>query len=430
MERLEIAKELVNFIDKSPCSYFSVKNTVNKLEEAGFREYKLSEELSFKLGDKGYFVVNDSALLAFNIASENVEETGFKIIGSHSDSPGFRIKSNPIMKNANVLKLNTEVYGGPIISTWLDRVLSIAGRVCLKGEDPYKPEVRLLNIDKDLLVIPNLAIHMNREINKGFEYNTQKHTLPLLALDTSKELDENRLLKIIANELGVKEEYILEYDLYLYDRQKGAIVGEKQEFISVGRQDNLSMLFTSLKAIIDTEAKGINILLCNDNEEVGSRSIQGADSQMLPDILERIVIGLGKGREDYLRALNKSFLISSDMAHALHPNFEDVADPTNRPKLAGGPVIKYAANKSYTSDAYSASVFKGLCRLANVNVQEFHNRSDKAGGSTIGPITETHLSIKGVDIGGPMLAMHSIREFSAVSDVLDFYKVFVEFYRS
>lgn len=428
MEKKKLAKDLIDFIDKSPCSYYSVKNTEDLLKDHGFKKYCLKEKLSLKSGDKGYFVINDSGILAFDIGSENIEENGFSLVGSHTDSPGFRIKANPVMKNAGLIKLNTEVYGGPIFSTWLDRVLSLAGRVSLKSNKALEPELRLVNIDRDLLTIPNLAIHMNREVNKGFEYNQQKHLLPIMALDSNEKVDNDYLTKLLADELGVKAADILSYDLYLYDRQGGALVGPNEEFISVGRQDNLSMLYSSLRAFVEGSPKGVNILLATDNEEVGSRSIQGADSPMLGDLLERIALGLGKSREDYYRALAHSFLISSDMAHALHPNFEEVADPTNRPILGQGPVIKYAANKSYTSDALSAGIFKSLCAQAGVNCQDFHNRSDKAGGSTIGPISETHLSIKAVDIGGPMFAMHSIRELGAVSDLMDFYKVFKEFY--
>lgn len=428
MESITIAKELLEFLDESPCSYFAVKNIKEILDKNNYKEYDFSKKLELKIGDKGYFIVNDSGIIAFNINNDNIEENGFKIVGSHTDSPGFRIKSNPVMKSSNSVKLNTEVYGGPIISSWMDRVLSFAGRVTLKSEDPMKPKVRLINIKRDLLTIPNLAIHMNREVNKGFQYNPQTHTLPVISLDSTKEVDKEIIDKLIADELDISVGEILDYDLYLYDREKAKLLGLEEEFISSGKIDNLAMAFTSLKALVDGKGKGVNIFLCNDNEEVGSKTIQGADSQMLTQTLERISIGLNKSREEYLRALENTFLISADMAHGVHPNFEEHADPTNRPILGKGPVIKYAANKSYTSDAYSASIFKNLCNKAGVEVQEFYNRSDKSGGSTIGPITASHISIRAVDIGGAMWAMHSIRELSAVSDVIDFYKVFRELY--
>lgn len=429
MNSLEFANKMIDFIDKSPCSYFAIENMANILLKEGFEEIDLKKNFKLKAGSKAFIKNNDSALIAFTIGSEDIEEKGFKIIGSHSDSPGFRIKSNPMMKSSGTLKLNTEVYGGPILSTWFDRPLSIAGRVVVKGKDLFEPEVKLLNIDRDLLIIPNLAIHMNREVNKGFELNPQVHTLPIIGLDTNKELDKEILNKLIAEELKISVDDLLDYDLYLYDRAKGSILGINNDLISVGRLDNLAMAYTSIKALIDTEASGVNIMVCTDNEEVGSRSIQGADSPMIDNTLERISLALGKSREDYLRAIESSYMVSSDMAHAIHPNFEDKADPTNKPVLGGGPVIKYAANKAYTSDAYSASIFKELCKQADVACQTFHNRSDIKGGSTIGPITASQLNIRSVDIGGPMLSMHSIKELCQVEDSYAMYKVFKELYK-
>ncbi|MGO1581537.1 MAG: M18 family aminopeptidase [Peptoniphilaceae bacterium] len=429
MNSLEFANKMIDFIDKSPCSYFAIENMANILLKEGFEEIDLKKDFKLKAGSKAFIKNNDSALIAFTIGSEDIEEKGFKIIGSHSDSPGFRIKSNPMMKSSGTLKLNTEVYGGPILSTWFDRPLSIAGRVVVKGKDLFEPEVKLLNIDRDLLIIPNLAIHMNREVNKGFELNPQVHTLPIIGLDTNKELDKEILNKLIAEELKISVDDLLDYDLYLYDRAKGSILGINNDLISVGRLDNLAMAYTSIKALIDTEASGVNIMVCTDNEEVGSRSIQGADSPMIDNTLERISLALGKSREDYLRAIESSYMVSSDMAHAIHPNFEDKADPTNKPVLGGGPVIKYAANKAYTSDAYSASIFKELCKQADVACQTFHNRSDIKGGSTIGPITASQLNIRSVDIGGPMLSMHSIKELCQVEDSYAMYKVFKELYK-
>lgn len=422
MEEKLIANELIKFIDKSPCAYFVTSNIKNYLEENDYKELHLSQAWDLKIGK--YFIINnDSSIIAFNIADE--DENGFKIIASHTDSPGFRIKTSPIIKRENNVVLNTEVYGGPIISTWLDRVLSVAGRVVLKTET-LSPEVKLLNIEEDLLTIPNAAIHMNREVNKGFEYNPQKHTLPLLLL-TDEKLTEDLFIKIIAEKLNVKEEDILDYDMYLYNREKSSLVGLNQEFISAGRLDNLAMVYTSLKAFTNS-TKGINVFIATDNEEVGSRTRQGADSPMIEQTLERICIGLKKSREEYLRAIENSYIISADMAHAVHPNFVEFADPTNKPLLSKGPVIKYAANKAYTSDGLSAAVFKSLCERAQIPYQSFYNRSDKMAGSTIGPLTASHLNIRSVDIGNPMLSMHSVRELASVDDTFYAYKVFKEFY--
>lgn len=429
-EKIKFSKDMIDFIDESPCSYLAVKSMEKLLKENGFKKYNFEDEIKLKKGDKGFITNNDSALIAFSIFDEDIEEKGFKMIGSHTDSPGFRIKSNPVMKTENILKLNTEVYGGPILSTWLDRILSLAGRVSLKGEDPFHPEIRFINIDRDLLTIPNLAIHMNRDVNEGFDFNPQIDTLPIFALEDEEKFDREIIDKIIAEELGVEIDSIIDFDLYLYDREKGNIIGLDDEFISIGRIDNLSMAYTSLRALVDTKnGSGVNVMVCTDNEEVGSKSIQGADSPMVTETLERISIALGKNREEFLRSVENSFLISADMAHAVHPNFKEKSDPTNRPHMGRGPVIKYSANKAYTSDAYSASVFKALCKKANVEYQEFYNRSDEKGGSTIGPITSGHLNIKSVDVGNAMLGMHSIKELASVNDTLDIYKVFCELYK-
>ncbi|WP_138159442.1 M18 family aminopeptidase [Peptoniphilus catoniae] len=424
---MSLNKELIDFIDRSPCSYFTVKNTKNLLDKVGFKEYKFSEKFSFKGGEKGYFIVNDSSIIAFNIGNENIEEGGFKVIASHSDSPGFRIKSKSPIVDKGIIKLNTEVYGGPIYSTWLDRVLSIAGRVIVRENNPFKPKTLLINIDRDLLTIPNLAIHMNREVNKGFAYDPQKHLLPIISLD--KKGNEKFLLDLLAEELEINKEEILDCDLYLYDRQKSSLIGKNEEMISAGRQDNLSMVYTSLRAFIDTEPMGVNVLLITDNEEVGSNSIQGADSQIAENSFERIALALGKNKEDYLRAVENSFVISADMAHGLHPNFKETTDPTNIPLLGEGPVIKYSSNKAYTSDAYSASVFMELCKEAGVKFQTFYNLSGKTGGTTIGPITAKYFRARSVDVGNPLLAMHSVRELGSVKDNLSIYKVFKEFYK-
>lgn len=415
---------LVNFIDKSMTAHFAVKNIENLLVENDYTELKLEEE--FKLNGKKFYVkIDDTALLAINIGDKKLED-GFKIIGSHTDSPTFRIKRNPVMKSAGNIILNTEVYGGPILYTWMDRLLSAAGRISFFKEGKIVTE--LIDFKKPIFTIPSLAIHMNREVNKGFEFNAQKHTLPLMALD-NEEMKEDLLLNEMAKIKGIDSKDILDYDLYIYDTAKGELVGLKEEFISQGRQDNLFMAYTSLIALLESNASGINVFLATDNEEVGSTSYAGADSPVLGRILERVAIALGANREEYLRALENSFLISADAAHAVHPNFTEKADPTNQPILGGGPVIKYAASRSYTSDAYSAGKFIDMCTKAKVPFQTYHNRSDVKGGSTIGPISQSQIAIKSVDIGMSTLGMHSARELTGVSDVAHFINVFKEFYK-
>lgn len=431
MDKTLLINDLMAFIDSSPTCYQATNTIIEKLAASGFT--KLEKESDWKLEKNGkYFIANnDSAVIAFRIGNTSKNELKFHLIGSHSDSPTFRIKpSSEMPVKDSYIKLNTEVYGGPIFSTWFDRPLSIAGRVFLRGDNPYEPILKLINIDRDLLIIPNLAIHMNREINSGYSYNAQVDTLPLLAMINEELEKENILINLLSKELGVDKDEILDFDLYLYAREKAGLVGLNNEFISAGRLDNLAMAHASLAALIDSsESESTNVVIVTDNEEVGSMTRQGADSPMIADTLMRIVLSLTGEVQDYYKALSRSFMISSDMAHALHPNHSEKSDPTVYPVLNGGPAIKIAASKSYTSDAYSISVYKELCKNAGVPVQEFTNRSDSRGGSTIGPITSKHLDIASVDIGNPTLAMHSVRELAGVDDHYFVYKSFLEFYK-
>ena len=327
------------------------------------------------------------------------------------------------------LKLNTECYGGPILNTWLDRPLGIAGRVVVKGDSVLRPLEKIVNINKPICIIPNLAIHMNRTINDGYSLNKQKDMLPLVGLLNESLEKDNFLLNTLSKELNISNEDIIDFDLFLYEFEKGSLIGKNEEFISSSRLDNLSMAHASIHAITNTNSKyGINLVSLFDNEEVGSSTKQGADSNMLVNILEKICLSLGKDREEFFNTLYSSFMISADLAHAVHPNISEKHDPTNRPIMGGGPVIKINANQSYTSDAYSISIYKNICKEANVSYQEFVNRSDERGGSTIGPISSTHIDIPSVDIGSPILAMHSIRELGSVEDHYSIYKTFSKFY--
>ncbi|WP_138205407.1 M18 family aminopeptidase [Haloimpatiens lingqiaonensis] len=429
-KELELAQNLIDFIYESPTAFHAVETVKNELNANGFKEIKESEKWNLEKGGKYYVTKNGSALTAFVVGNGEMEEYGFKLIGAHTDSPTFRIKPSAEMVSENTyVRLNTEVYGGPILNTWLDRPLSVAGRVALKSENPLCPEIRLVNIKKPILIIPNLAIHMNREVNSGVELNKQKDTLPLLALVNENLEKGNYLLNTVAKELDVKKEDIIDFDLFLYEFEKGSIIGLNDEFISCGRLDDLAMVHAGIKALINSKTtKGTNVMVCFDNEEVGSSTKQGADSQMLANVLERIALSMGKGREDFLRALSKSFIISGDLAHAVHPNSGEKHDPTNRPVINKGPVIKVNANQSYTTDSESCAVYEMVCKRAGVPYQKFVNRSDSRGGSTIGPISSTHLDIRSVDMGTPVLAMHSVREFGGVQDHTYVLKSFEEFY--
>lgn len=426
----KFAENMLDFIYESPTQFNAVAVSAEMLEKNGFEKLNPKENWKLEVGKKYYTTKNSSALVAFKVNSDKVEKEGFRIIGSHTDSPGFRIKPNAEIESCGAyLKLNTEGYGGMILSTWLDRPLAMAGRVFLRGENPFKPVEKIVNINKPVCIIPNLAIHMNRSINDGYKYNKQTDMLPLVGLINEQLEKDNYMVKLLASELDVEVEEIIDFDIFLYEYEKGCFTGANGEFISTGRLDNLSMYYSSVEALLDSNSKsGISIAVGFDNEEVGSSTKQGADSNMLLNIVERICISLGKDRQQFFEAIENSFIISSDLAHAVHPNVNGMADPTNRPVMGKGPVIKVHAGQAYTSDGYSISVYKEICRECGVEYQEFVNKSDQRGGSTIGPISSTHIDIPSVDIGAPILSMHSIRELGCSEDFYNTYKTFVKFY--
>ena len=430
-EEHQFARELLNFIDESPTSFHVVESVKKMLILQGFQEVSLDEKWSLILGGKYFVTRNNSAIIAFIVGQGAPESNGFRLIGVHTDSPSFRIKPLSEISVAGYLKLNVETYGGPILNTWLDRPLSLAGRVVLRGKSPFAPEIKLFRSNRPLLVIPNLAIHMNRKVNEGLALNKQKDMLPLLTQITEGLEKKDLLIHYLAEALHCPSEDILDFDLFLQEYELGCFVGLQQEFISCGRLDDLAMVHAGAWAL--AKAKPVlmtQVLTCFDNEECGSTSKQGAASPFLAHVLERIVLAQDKDRETYFQALAKSFMISADMAHALHPNALEKHDPVNHPILNGGPVIKISANQSYTTDAESAAVFTALCQRAGVQFQKFVNRSDERGGSTIGPISSTHLDIRSVDVGNPVLAMHSIRELGGVKDHLAMANVFSTFYQT
>ena len=426
----KLALELVDFLYDSPSACHGVKATQKILNENGFIEIKETDKWDLQPKGKYYVIKNDSALIAFEVGTGDIEEKGFRLIGAHTDVPGFRIKPNPQMiSEGKYVKLNTEVYGGPILHTWYDRPLSIAGKVSLKGSSPLKPETRLVNINKPLLIIPSLAIHMNREVNEGYKINRQVDTLPLLGLINDKLEKEDYLMNIISEELQVNKEDVLNFELGLYEYERGSLIGMNEELISSGRFDDLWMVFSGIKALVDSrENEATKVMICIDNEEIGSLTAEGANSTLLNNILERIALGLGKDREGYYRTLANSIMISADLAHAVHPNLGDKHDPTNRPVLEGGPVLKIAASGSYSTDSFNGAVFAGVCEAAGVPFQKFVNRSDVRGGTTIGPVTAANLTIPVIDMGAPVLGMHSIRELASVKDNYYTVKAFTEFF--
>ena len=422
----ECAEEMLSFIEKSPSCFHAVANVAEMLEAQGFKELKETDDWNLSHGECFYVIRNDSSLIAFRLPAGQVPK-GFHIAASHSDSPAFKVKETPeITVEERYLKLNTEKYGGMILSTWMDRALSVAGRVALRGAEGI--ETRLVNLDSDLVVIPNLAVHMNRDINKGVEYNPQVDMLPLYA-DCSERDTKNVLGERIARQLGVSAEDILGRDLFLYVREKGRILGENGEYVLSPKLDDLQCVFASVKGFLESEPKEyINVCAVFDNEEVGSGTRQGADSTFLEDVLRRIAESLCGGMASLSPMLAGSFLISADNAHGVHPNHPEKADPTNRPYLNGGIVIKYHGSQKYTTDAISGAKVKALCEQAGVPWQTYANRSDVAGGSTLGNISTAHVSVESADIGLPQLAMHSAVETAGVKDTKYAVKLFNAFY--
>ena len=423
-------KSLLNFLDSSPCNFYAVHTVREILINNGFAEKSLEDALTVQPGEKFFVTKNHSAIFAFTVGKKPVADTGLKIIAAHSDSPCFRVKPHAEMLcEGGIVKLNTEVYGGPILYTWFDRPLSLAGRVLLKGNDALHPITRLVKIDRPLFSISHLAIHFNRAVNEGNKISKQKDMLPIIAKVNNTLEAENMLLHLVADELQVETGDIIDFDLLVYNTEKATTFGLNNEFISAGRLDDLSMVHAAIEAIIDVKDENATcVAAIFDNEETGSGTKQGAGSPVLANVIQRMVESQGGNYDGYCRALAKSFLVSADNAHAFHPNYAEKYDPTNHPALGGGPCIKINANCKYMSDAHSAAIFKSLCIEAGAPYQYFVNHSEVAGGSTLGNILTGHMDIAGVDVGNPLLAMHSVRETGSVTDHINMIKVFKQFF--
>ncbi len=427
-----MVQRLLHFLDASPVNFLAAWNIASELEQAGYRRFNPREALGeVKAGDKLYVTKNDSSVYAFHIGRKPLAEAGFRMICAHCDSPTFRIKPNAEMLcEGGIVKLNTEVYGGPIMSTWFDRPLTIAGRVIVCGADALNPKTLLLHVKRPLLQISNLAIHFNRQVNDGVKLSKQKDMLPILGIVTSELERGNLLMNIICSELEICQEGILDFDLYLADATPACTFGVHDEFISSGRLDDLSMCFAGLEAMIATETvDATKVLAIFDNEETGSQTKQGAGSPFLSMMLKRIALAQSGSEEAFYQAVEQAFMISADNAHAWHPNYSEKYDPTNHPVLGGGPVIKFNAAQKYASDAVSAAVFAEICREAEVPCQRFVNHSDVAGGSTLGNILASSIPLRGVDMGNAILAMHSCRETGSTVDHIFTVKAFTQFFK-
>ena len=405
-------ENMLEFINKSTSPFHTVKNIADILEESGFVRLYENKKWQTKEGEKYFVIRNSSSIIAFEKGSEDAP---FMICASHSDFPSFRIKEE---SGGVCVRLATEKYGGMILYSWFDRPLSIAGRVAVRTDNGVKE--LLVDIDRDLLVIPSVAIHMQREVNSGFAPNPAIDLLPLFSLDKGATFKG-----FLANELSVPEKDIISHDLYLYAREKGTLVGKDSEFILSPRIDDLECVYTSLVSFLSSESTGrTKVLAVFDNEEVGSATKQGAASTFLSDTLERI----SKDRESYINSIPESFMLSADNAHAKHPAHPEFSDSICAPVLGGGVVVKYNANQAYATEAMSAAVFVEICNRAEVKTQEYRNRADKIGGSTLGSIATTKVAIPTVDIGLAQLSMHSAVETAAISDALEMVKALTKFY--
>lgn len=426
---------LLKFLDASPVNFLAARNIACELEQNGYRRLDPQQPLGeLKAGDKVYVTKNDSSVYAFHLGRKPLAETGFHMICAHSDSPTFRVKPHAEMTGeGGLVRLNTEVYGGPILSTWFDRPLTLAGRVIVRGKDAMSPETMLMHVRRPLLQISNLAIHFNRQVNDGVKLSKQKDMLPLLGLINDELEQGNLLMNVIVEELSkqrpVSHEDILDFDLYLADTQPACTFGVHDEFISSGRLDDLSMCFAGLEALIAApESDTTQVLAIFDNEETGSQTKQGAGSPFLASMLMRIARQQSGTEEAYWQAVERAFMISADNAHAFHPNYAEKYDPTNHPMLGGGPAIKFNASQKYASDAVSAAIFAEICRKAGVPCQRFVNHSDVAGGSTLGNILASTVPLRGVDMGNAILGMHSCRETGSVADHEYCVRALTEFY--
>lgn len=428
----ELISDLCGFLDSSPVNFLAVDTAVRRLEDAGFRCLDMRDEWTLVPGDRCYVMQNASAVFAFVVGSAKPSESGFNIIAAHSDSPCFRIKPNcEIVCDGGIVKLNTEVYGGPILYTWFDRPLSVAGRVILRSENPLLPDMRLIDIRRPLMTIPHLAIHFNRAVNEGNPLSRQKDMLPVIGRVSDGLDPKGYIRRMVADELGVAPEDILDYDLSLYDTTGACTLGTDNGFITSGRLDDLSMVHAALVSLIAEcghESEHTRVVAVFDNEETGSGTKQGAASPVLEYVLRRINLSLGASEDGFMRAVARSFMVSADNAHGVHPNYAEKQDPTNHPVLGGGPCVKINANCKYMTDADSAAVFVRLCEIAGVPYQYFVNHSDTPGGSTLGNILTSKIPLRGVDMGAPLWAMHSVRETASTDDHLFTVKAFRAFF--
>ncbi len=413
-EGVAAAKRMLSFIDASPTPYHAVENVAAQLREDGFSQLSETEPWRLEPGDRRYVIREAGTIVAFVVGSRSPAEAGFRIIGAHTDSPNLRVKPRATKFVNGYLEIGVEVYGGVLLSTWLDRDLSLAGRVMVERDGHIAGE--LVDMRHPIARVSNLAIHLNRNVNTdGLKLNKQKHMVPMVGVDGAFELNA-----ALAAQLGVSKDAVLGYDLCFYDTQKGSIGGVDDAFVYSARLDNLASCFAATEALcgVPDDLAATSVMALYDHEEVGSRSAIGAASSVLEDVLGRVALAYPEGQvQAFPRAIASSLLVSADMAHALHPNYADKHDSEHAPKLGGGLVIKTNANQSYATSGATAAAFERMCHEVGYSAQHFVARSDMPCGSTIGPITAAELGVRTVDVGAPMLSMHSCREVAGTLDV-------------
>lgn len=422
-------KQYFEFMKQATTAVQSTEAVKETLKAAGFSPLKIEVLWSLIPGGKYYVEFHPTMVVAFVLGSSSYLTRGFNIITAHTDNPGFRIKPNPEVVSEGMITLNVEKYGGPIFHTWFDRPLSVAGRIAIRSEEVLKPKIMYLDFKRPILTLPSLAIHMNREVNKGVEIKVQKEMQPLMTQLLEDQIKDNLFLELVAKELGIAVKDILDTDLYVYCLEEGALVGVHEEFISCPRIDDLAMVYAGMEALIESKPlNGINVCAFLDNEEIGSMTKQGADSVTLSMILDKIRVGIGRTPDQFVAQLMDSFVISADGAHALHPNYNEKNDITNKPVMNKGIAIKLSGNRSYASEVESVGALQQLCDKAGITYQKFVNHSDQVGGKTLGPLVNRNIPVNVVDMGVPMLAMHSTRELMGKTDFLDTIQLFKTFF--
>ncbi len=424
------AKKLLSFVKEGTSPFHVTAGVARQLSEAGFQELSMAQDWGLDNGGNYYVVYNGSSLVAFTIGEKFSFGDVFRAAAAHTDFPGLRVKPSPEVSQSGYRQINVEVYGGAILSTWMDRPLSAAGRVVLRSADIFHPEVRYVDFGRPFLTIPNLAIHLNKDTNKGVELNKQKDLLPVLGLCSEEKEETDFFLKYLAEELDVRKEEILDYELGLYNGDAGELLGMNQEFISSPRLDNLTSVQALTTALIQgTRSHGVNVAAFFDHEEIGSRTKQGAGSTLLSMVLERIMLSYGRTREKFLESMAKSMLLSVDVGHAIHPNKEDKNDPTNKDILGHGICIKEASTQAYATDSEAVAIVQQICESEGIPYQKFVNRSDGTSGGTLGSIASSFLPVRTVDVGVPLLAMHSSRELMGTADQESLVRMAEAFYR-